>query len=175
MKKARPFVHGDVLDLGCGPAVMLELCRDRTKSYCGVDRSAATIEKLRASHPESSFHQRDLDGEDLNLARQFDVVLMLALVEHIFNHKYLFEQAIRHLKPDGRIVITTPTYFGNDVVHRLGAAVGLFAKSAADDHIVIYNKQRFRILANELNLRLLHFKLFEFGCNQLAVLARSYS
>ncbi len=69
-----------------------------------------------------------------------------------------------------RLLVTTPTPFGNDIVHRLGAAIGLFAKAAADDHIVIYNRQRFEILAKEFDLKLERYESFGFGCNQLAIL-----
>ena len=58
------------------------------------------------------------------------------------------------LKPNGRIVLTTPTVIGNDLVHRLGASVGLFSQDAQDDHIVIFNKRRFEVLANEVGLDL---------------------
>lgn len=77
------------------------------------------------------------------------------------------------LKPGGIIVITTPTPFGNDVVHFLGSALGLFYKSADDDHIVIYNRHRFKILANEIGLKLKHHEYFQVYCNQVAILEKT--
>ena len=75
---------------------------------------------------------------------------MIAIIEHIWNQRFLFEQVLKNLKPSGKIVITTPTPFGNDFVHALGAKVGLFAKSAVDDHIMIYNKKRFKFWLKNL-------------------------
>jgi SAM-dependent methyltransferase len=172
LRKAAPFVTGDVLDLGCGNAAILQLCRNRIASYVGIEQNDASVAALQHRFPGAEFHRRNLDTEPLDLARRFDVILMLAVIEHIFNQRHLFTEAQRHLKPGGTIIVTTPTYFGNDVVHRIGAAAGLFAKSAVDDHIVIYNRQRFVVLAKEIGLKLQRFELFEFGCNQLAVLAR---
>ena len=73
--------------------------------------------------------RRNLGKDPLDLDRKFDVVLMVALIEQI----------IDHLKPGGKIVITTPTMFGNDIVHRIGAKFGLFSKSAVDDYVVTIN------------------------------------
>lgn len=73
------------------------------------------------------------------------------------------------LKPSGKLIVTTPTPFGNDVVHAIGGSLGLFAKSAVTDHVVIYNRRRFKILENEFNLKLTKYKQFQFFCNQLAV------
>ena len=51
--------------------------------------------------------------------------------------------------------------------------VGLFdSKAGHDDHIVVYNKDRFRVLANELGLKIVKYKTFELRCNQMIVLAK---
>ena len=83
---------------------------------------------------------------------------MLALIEHLFNQKHVIDEVKMALKPDGLLLITTPTPFGNDIIHSIGAKVGLFAKSACYDHIVIYNEKRFKILANEVEMKLVHYE-----------------
>lgn len=98
---------------------------------------------------------------------------MVALIEHLFNQQHVMSEVANALKPGGIIVMTTPTPFGNDVVHRLGASIGLFAKAAVDDHIVIYNHHRFRLMAKEVDLQLKSYRKFQFFCNQIAVLART--
>ena len=70
------------------------------------------------------------------------------------------------------MVLTTPTPFGNDVVHCLGAKVGLFSSVAADDHIAIFNRKRPEIFAGEFGLELVEHRTFQVGCNQVAVLQR---
>lgn len=73
----------------------------------------------------------------------------------------------------GKIIITTPTPFGNDWVLKYGSALGLFSSQAGHgDHIVVYNKDRFRVLANELGLKIEKYKTFELRCNQLVVLSK---
>ena len=172
-KKIAPYLQGDILDLGCGDARTLEWYGTRVEDYWGVERQPQRVEILRRRFPSATFICRDLDREKLNIHRMFDCVLMLAIIEHLFNQRFVIEQVARLLKPDGVSLVTTPTPFGNDVVHRVGASLGLFAKSAVEDHIVIYNRQRFSILAGEVGLSLNHHEYFELFCNQFAVLKRS--
>lgn len=173
LAKAAPYVTGDVLELGCGPALLLARYRDRIASYTGVERQRGEVNRLRKEYPGDTFLAADLDKDRPDFPHAYDTVLMLALVEHVYNQKWLFEMATGALKPGGRLVITTPTPFGNDVVHRLGAAAGLFSQEAADDHIVIYNRRRFQLVARDFGLQLEHYRRFQFGCNQLAVLRRA--
>ncbi len=167
-----PHIRGDVLELGCGNAQVLAEHADKLTSYSGVERSPKQIEKLKGLYPDSTFYQRDLDKDQLNIDRQFDCILMIALIEHLFNQQFVMDQVAKLLKPGGVIVITTPTPIGNDFVHRLGASVGLFSKMAVDDHIVLYNRHRFRILVDEVGLKLKSHRYFQLMCNQLAVLER---
>jgi SAM-dependent methyltransferase len=170
LAKAGPFICGDVLDLGCGSALVKTRFSEQIKRYVGVDRDETRVESLAEKFPDCEFHVRDLDRDRLDLGPRFDSVLMLALIEHVFNQKHLLGEVVASLKPGGKIIITTPTVFGNDVVHRMGSALGLFAKTAADDHIAIFNRRRLDILANEFGLRIAAYSRFELGCNQLAVL-----
>jgi SAM-dependent methyltransferase len=168
-----PYVKGRVLDIGCGNALILQHNHAAIDRYVGVEFGPERIAQLSERFPSGVFISRDLDREPLALDEKFDVILLIAVIEHVWNQKFLFEQIVVLLNSGGKIVITTPTPFGNDIIHPIGAAVGLFAEAAVEDHIVIYNKQRFKNLAREFGLRLELFKRFQFFSNQLAVLSRS--
>jgi len=170
ISKIAPYLKGDLLDLGCDNAQVLEKYGSKINSYCGVEKSPQRIEQLKQKYPESSFIQCDLDNEPLKTDKKFDCILMIALIEHLFNQKFVMDQLAKALKPSGQIIITSPTPIGNDVVHRVGAAIGLFSKVAVDDHIVIYNRHRFKILSKEIGLNLKLHKFFQFHCNQIAIL-----
>lgn len=170
-----PYIHGDILDLGCGSsghAAIYERYGARIRHYCGIERSEESVRKLRERYPGGQFLARDLDRDPLGLDRKFDCILMIALIEHMFNQQHVMSEVAGALKDSGIVVITTPTPFGNDVVHRLGASVGLFSQAAVDDHIVIYNHHRFRLMAKEVGLQMKSYKRFQLFCNQIAVLAR---
>ena len=172
LEKAKPFIRGDVLDLGCGSALAKTRFAPQIRHYVGVDRDEDHVKDLAEQFPDAEFYARDLDEDSLDFGSKFDTVLMLALIEHVFNQKHLFGEVVASLKPGGRIIITTPTVFGNDTVHRIGSWLGLFAKSAVDDHIAIFNRKRLDILANEFGVHLAVYSKFELACNQLAVMNR---
>jgi SAM-dependent methyltransferase len=173
-----PYIRGDVLDLGCGShgtASIYEQYGERMTHYCGIERSEESVRKLSERYPSGRFFARDLDRDQLGLNRKFDCILMIALIEHLFNQQHVMSEVVNALKPAGIVVMTTPTPFGNDIVHRLGANMGLFAKAAVDDHIVIYNHHRFRLMAGEVGLELKSYHTFQLFCNQLAVLSKAAS
>ena len=170
MLMAAPYLQGDVLDIGCGAAEALDYAGPAMTSYTGIDVPEGHVARLGRDFPRHDFVCRNLDEDRFDLPRRYDVALLLAVIEHIYNQKHLMKEILGALKPGGRIVITTPTPFGNDVVHRWGAPLGLFCQSAFDDHIVIYNRKRFAILARDFSLELERYQHFQFGCNQLAVL-----
>jgi len=167
------YCTGDLLDVGCGQAGLIDAERPGITSYTGVDYRPELVEALARRHPQHTFVCADLDEGELQLERRFDTVLMVAFVEHICNQKLLMRQVKAALKPEGRIVLTTPTPFGNDIVHRYGALLGLFSGDASDDHVVIFNRKRLDVLAQQCGLRLQHYRRFQLGCNQLAVLGHA--
>ncbi len=171
-RKIAPYVKGAVLDLGCGRyAAVSQRCSASIDSYYGIERDPGLVEKLKEKFPDHSFFAIDLDDDSLDFDIDFDTILLVAVIEHVFNQKHLACQLVKNLKSGGRLIITTPTPLG-DWIHRVGAKLGLFAKSADDHHIVIYNKRRFQVLAQCAGLRIERYSTFQFGCNQLVILSR---
>ncbi len=169
-KYVKPYVRGDVLDLGCGQADFFDLCKKKITTYSGIDGDPAVIARMRKKFPHATFSQADFDEDELKLNKTFDTILMVGLVEHLYNQKHIMKEAKKYLKPKGIIVITTPTPLGNDIFHRIGSSIRLFSPAARDDHVVIYNKKRFQILAKDLGFKILRYRTFQFGCNQIVVL-----
>lgn len=166
-------IKGDVLDVGCQNGRFRELARDRINRYVGIEIDPDQLELARKAHPDCEFFLCNVDEEFPEFDNEFDTIILCAVIEHLFNQKFVMSALAKALRPGGRILITTPTPFGNDVVHRAGSAIGLFSKVARDDHIVIYNRMRFEILAREVSLEMASHKLFQLGCNQMAILQKS--
>jgi 2-polyprenyl-3-methyl-5-hydroxy-6-metoxy-1,4-benzoquinol methylase len=60
------------------------------------------------------------DGQEFALDQEFDTVVLGEVIEHVTNPGGLLASAARHLKPTGRIVLTTPYVFGiNNVLYAL--------------------------------------------------------
>lgn len=174
-KKVINYLNGKILDVGCGPATNYQIILDRglsIDSYTGIEFDPQQVSLLKSQFPAANFIAVDLDDEVIPINDKFDTIILLAVIEHIFNLKFLFNQLRELLNEGGKIIITTPTPFGNDFVHRIGTKFGLFNKEGGqDDHITIFNKKRLNILAGEFDLVLIDYRKFQFGCNQFAVMA----
>jgi SAM-dependent methyltransferase len=167
-----PWIRGDVLEIGCQDAATLEQPTSELGRYVGTDIDEVALARARERYPDREFRCCDVESDDLGFREEFDTVLLVALIEHILNQRHLLEQCKRALRPGGHVVLTTPTPFGNDVVHRLGARVGLFHRTVEDVHVVIYDRRRLKAAATLVGLTLERHHYFQLRCNQLAVLRK---
>jgi len=168
-----PYINGDIIDIGCGRAQILTKYQSKIKTYCGVDSKINSIRLISQQFPNAVFMEKDLDHELLDIDSYFDVVLMLAVIEHLWNQEFLFYQIVKLLKPGGKIIITTPSPFGNDFIYPLGVKIGVFSKNAMNNHIVIYNRRRFQTLSKKYDMKMKVYKRFQLFCNQFVVLTRN--
>ncbi len=101
--------EGDkVLDLGCGNGRMLELFKEKSVYYAGVDNSEKLIDIAREKYPGVDFRVADalkLPFPD----NYFDEIISIAVLHHIPSadfRKHFVEEAKRVLKPGGLLIIT---------------------------------------------------------------------
>ena len=167
-KRIKPYVKGNVLDIGCGPAKAINY--PGVTSYFGVEFSKDFVENLRKIHKNKNakFASMNLETDKINLPHKVDVVIMSAFLEHIANYENPIKQAINNLNEGGKIIITTPSRFGHKV-HAVGADIGLFSKEAKEDHKAILSKNDFKRIAIKYNLKLEKFRYFQLFCNQWVV------
>jgi len=93
-----------VFDIGCGnkpfePYIRKLIKSNDKNSYVGCDIV------------QSSENKVDILCEATNIpvpAETYDVVLCTQVVEHVFDHQKVFEEAYRLLKPDGRFIVSAP-------------------------------------------------------------------
>lgn len=98
--KVLTHVRGDVLELGCGAGRLYALCRERLDRYVGIDVSEQVLARAAENFPGIEFLRRDIDTEELGFENAFDSILMVALIEHIFNQGFLLGQCFRALRPE---------------------------------------------------------------------------
>ena len=96
-----PYIKGNVLELGCQNSLLLGNSNYNISKYYGVEKSTNLVNKLTKQYPDATFLQRDLDRDTLGLDNIFDCVLMVALIEHLYNQKFVFEGVARALKSGG--------------------------------------------------------------------------
>jgi 2-polyprenyl-3-methyl-5-hydroxy-6-metoxy-1,4-benzoquinol methylase len=163
---ARPFLHGRILDVGCGSGALANIIPP--ENYLGVDVDEKSLSNARRLYPEHRFQSKLPFGES-----NFETVVSLAVIEHVLQPEDFLTELVAHLAPsaDARIVLTTP-HPAVACAHSRGARLGLFSQHASKEHKLFLDRSRLELLANACNLHLLLYRRFLLGANQLAVLKR---
>ena len=165
----RPHIRGDVLDLGCGRGAALAMLGPG-QDYLGVEMRPQFFRPPADPSGRISFLTLDLDRDALTLDRQFDTILILAVIEHLRDPERLLSQLGRLMRVHARVLITTPTPLGHRV-HRLGARMGLFWQSAVEEHRWAFSRAALHKRLEQSGLNVDLHRYFLLGGNQLFVCA----
>lgn len=167
----RPLLQGRILDLGCGYTRLPDLLA-AGQSYTGVDRWENALNYARNRYPAARFYRQDLDEKTWALPpAQFDTVVMLAVLEHLHSPDTLLCNLHSYLAPGGKVVITTPSPFG-DRMHKTGSRMRLFYSEEKVAHIKIYGQTEIQDLALRTGYVLSDYRRFLLLTNQLIVFQR---
>ena len=99
-----------IADIGCGAGLMCEPLAARGAQVVGVDAAAKNIAaaRLHADHGRLIIDYRVGEPDTaLHDAESFDILLLLEVVEHVGDLHVFVQQAARHLKPGGLLLVST--------------------------------------------------------------------
>jgi SAM-dependent methyltransferase len=101
LREAAPEITGKVLDVGCGSMPYREPFKNISE-YVGMEFDSA---EQRATSKAEVFY----DGKSFPFPdNTFDSVIFTEVLEHIFNPDEFLAEINRVLKPDGKILLSTP-------------------------------------------------------------------
>ena len=120
----RPLITDkDVLDLGCvdahpvredsdirlerKPDVLFRRIAEVNPRAVGVDIDSVGVKLLAGM----GYNVQCADVETMNLQRQFDTIVAGEIIEHLENPGLFLRNMLRHLKPLGTIIVSTPNPF----------------------------------------------------------------
>lgn len=163
---ARPFLKGRILDVGCGTGKLASLVR--ADSYVGFDIDEFSLNAARTAHPGHHFVSA------LPPAGQvFDSVVALAFIEHVADPATVLKELAARLgdTPESQIICTTP-HPSMETIHAAGARLGLFSREANEEHETLLDRKRLEEITRTAGLRLVVYRRFLLGVNQLALFRR---
>ncbi|WP_420317589.1 class I SAM-dependent methyltransferase [Ekhidna sp.] len=105
--QAKPYIKGDLLELGCGEGRGVELLAPLADSFIGIDKIKAVIDKLEKKYPDYKFMSGvfpPFPFED----NSFDTIVTFQVIEHVKDDEGFIKEIHRVLKPGGTALITTP-------------------------------------------------------------------
>lgn len=101
-----------VLDVACGAGVLCRKIKGRLPgtAVMGVDFSRYTIDRNQRQDRRSGAEYRCLDVQTAlgSIGRQFDVVVMAEIIEHLDDPVRTISDGVALLRPGGRLIITCP-------------------------------------------------------------------
>jgi SAM-dependent methyltransferase len=112
VSKYMPRIEGmKILDIGCGPADILEYLPN--SEYWGFDVSNAYIDQAKRLYGNRGrFFCKQLDFSDLEVLPKFDYVMALGLLHHLDNGSasVVLQLAGEALKPGGSFISFDPCF-----------------------------------------------------------------
>ena len=114
--KLRPWLTGDVLEVGAGQGGTTQLLYDgRQASWTCLEPDAALAEQISAetSWPESAGPPQVIVGTLAEIdpsLQQFDTIIYIDVLEHIEHDAEELELAAKLLKPGGTLIVLSPAW-----------------------------------------------------------------
>ena len=99
----------EILDLGCGGGLICEPLSRLGASLTGIDYINKNIEiaKKHAKISNLNIVYKTQDLLNINLNKQYDIILMLEVIEHISDWKNVVIKALKYLKPNGLVIFSS--------------------------------------------------------------------
>ncbi|WP_133250432.1 class I SAM-dependent methyltransferase, partial [Helicobacter cinaedi] len=104
----------------------------------------------------------------------FEVVTMLAVLEHLNHPLDMLKQITRVLKPNGVLILTVPSHLAKPVLEFLAFKLKIVSEAEIRDHKTYYNKKDLHHLIAQIpSLHLKTNKYFQRGMNNLAIVSKA--
>jgi ubiquinone/menaquinone biosynthesis C-methylase UbiE len=162
-------VDTKVLDVGCGrSAAFLKAIAPKIHQGVGVDFKA---EPMKTSNIET--FQLRLEYELPFADESFDVVTLLAVLEHIEHEKLILKEIHRVLRKDGRLIITVPSVWSQSVLEFLSYRLQIVDEMEIRDHKRYYNRSLLRnVLIEETQFRNFYHQYFQCWMNNFCMVVK---
>lgn len=129
----------------------------------GIDYLPEEVQKLN----ERGYDVRREDAEDFDIDRDFDVIIAGELIEHLTNPGGFLESVKRHLKPEGKLVLTTPNPW---TLLSFRRAFHNRVRQCNPDHVCWYDARTVTQLLNRFgfdSVRIQYIQPDEFGVSRM--------
>lgn len=170
--KYLPNRLGIIGDIGCGeePALFFKLAGRFDFAY-GIDRKIET-----KNFPEKNIEiiNKDLDKDSLLFFSEntFDYIFMLAVLEHLEFPEKILREIYQLLKPQGKLILTTPTPSAKPVLELMAFYMKLLSWEQLQEHKHYFSKNELLNLLSKTGFKEIKHHYFELGFNQIVIMEK---
>ncbi len=158
----------NVLELGCGYNGFNLIYL--SKIFPAIDFTGVDVSVKKTENPNVNLVCGDIEIWQPKL--MYDVVLSLAVIEHLTDPSKHFHLIKKCLNPDGKAILTTPTPFNHIIWSNL-ARFRMIDVNNIDEHKLYLTRGGIYSLAVTHDLSVIQYKQFQLGLNQYATLAKN--
>ena len=102
--RAAEMIGGDVLEIGTGAGYGVELLAPKCERFITVDKD---IPEGMQQHEQAEFYRMEVPPLEFE-NNSFDCVVSFQVIEHVKDDISLVREIARVLRPEGRLILTTP-------------------------------------------------------------------
>lgn len=133
LKYGNPSKGDRVLDIGCGRGELIYYCVKRGANVLGIDYSRDAVDIAKETIGRLPENLRQLAAAEVgdpvtyDFKERYDIVFMVEVAEHMYDWqlKEIFQKVQGILKPEGRLIITTPNYYYENYLSPLKRIVNI--------------------------------------------------
>jgi 2-polyprenyl-3-methyl-5-hydroxy-6-metoxy-1,4-benzoquinol methylase len=174
--KNLPVCFTNLLDIGCGrnpwflqnTRIYTDLTRihtDRTINITAIDSGDFTFVNSPVKFNFIKYKIKDtLPFKD----NQFDLITMLAVLEHLEQPEIVIKEIYRILKPAGTFIMTTPSKLAKLILEFSAFKLHLIDERSIADHKRYFNKKELSKILSSSGFIIEKISYFELGCNLFA-------
>ena len=105
---AQDYIHGNVLEVGCGEGRGVSAILEKASGFTAVDKIKPVIDELQKKFPTGKFMAMNIPPLSGLPDNTYDFVVSFQVIEHIEDDHLYLKEIHRVLKPGGKVLITTP-------------------------------------------------------------------
>lgn len=157
-----------LLDIGCGwNAGLLKAVEPYVSEGVGIDFKAPELRTPKIRTMRITLAGR-LPFEDAS----FDVVTLLAVLEHLSQPREMLREIARVLQPRGQLVLTVPSHAARPVLEFLAYRLHVVSEDEIRDHKRYFNRADLHEIMEGTALVIDRHAYFQLGMNNLVCASR---